>query len=349
MLLQGEGPNVGQLNDRTLRGALYAQLVLLDGHFPLAGWVIAREQDDRFTVLTTHGSWRSDADLGSVGHFMGGSWAAPSAAIDFAYRTLSAVEQVTMGKLASGHPVPDSVLRHPLCDPEGQVLGWLIGVAACDTFSAITQPGLPIDYVRQTLLTMASCLTLHARCEDVQRQLTELQQNAFTEPLTGVLNRAGWVNRVQHLEAIVARTQEDVAIIMLDLDLLKLVNDRQGHSAGDELLQLTAQTIESVLRTSDVVGRLGGDEFGVAIRGVSVDLANILVGRLRAALSHVGVNVSMGLALKSEAGSLDDTLACADQRMYEEKRAKPMPAEAMNWQRGTVVQSLDSRELDSRA
>src|SRR5690606_37458389 len=92
----------------------------------------------------------------------------------------------------------------------------------------------------------------------------------------------------------------------------------------------------------DAVGRLGGDEVGVAVRGVSPAQANEMVKRLRAALDEVGVNVSIGMALKSEAGTLNDTFIRADERMYEEKRTRPAPARAMRWRRGLVP---PSREL----
>ena len=170
------------------------------------------------------------------------------------------------------------------------------------------------------------------------RELAELQRDAFIEPLTGVLNRAGWINRAEHIEAIVDRTAEDVAIVMLDLDLLKLVNDTDGHSAGDELLQLTAQTVQSVVRRSDVVGRLGGDEFGVAVRGVDRDRAGELVERLRNALDRMGVEVSIGMALKSEAKTLKDSFILSDRRMYDEKRSKPTPGDAMKWRRNAVLE-----------
>lgn len=346
MSLDHEGRDVGQLNAHILRRTLGAQLVLLAGSFPLTGWVIGREQDAEFTMLAAQGSWSSSFDLSTVGKFMNGSWKSAPDATSFEYRMLSADEQLALNTLVPDSAAPDCVIRHALRNADGHVLGWLIGVAAYDAVSIITQADFQVDYVEQVVLAMGLCLALYVNFEKMHHQLVELQQNAFIEPLTGVLNRAGWMNRVQHLEAIVARTDEDVAIIMLDLDLLKLVNDQEGHSAGDELLQLTARTIQSVVRASDVAGRLGGDEFGIAVRGMGTDLADGLVSRLRAALNHVGVNVSMGLALKSEAGSLDDTLVLADQRMYQEKRAKPMPADAMSWQRRTSEASLYLQDGD---
>src|SRR5690606_42044346 len=109
------------------------------------------------------------------------------------------------------------------------------------------------------------------------------------------------MERVRHIENVVERSGEDVAIIVLDLDLLKLVNDTDGHSAGDELLQLTAQTVTSVVRSDDAVGRLGGDKNGVVMRGVSPAQAQEFLMRLRAALDEVSDNVSMSFRIKQDA------------------------------------------------
>src|SRR5690606_15572573 len=120
------------------------------------------------------------------------------------------------------------------------------------------------------------------------------------DPLTGVLNRAGWISRLANIETQLAHSNEDAAIVMLDLDFLKIVNDSKGHAAGDELLRLTAQAISSVLRSTDSVGRLGGDEFGIVVQNATSAIAALLMDRLKKALEEKGVNVSAGIALKSE-------------------------------------------------
>jgi diguanylate cyclase (GGDEF)-like protein len=112
---------------------------------------------------------------------------------------------------------------------------------------------------------------------------------------------------------------------MLDLDYLKTVNDTQGHSAGDDLIRLTAQTISAVLRNNDAVGRLGGDEFGVVAQYATPVGAAALMNRLKESFARAGINISMGMALRSEAGSLKKTMHLADERMYEEKRTKAAP------------------------
>lgn len=320
-----------------LRDALSAQLMLLDGFFPLQGWIVARRHNGEFQVLASQGSWCHNQGLNVLGELMHGHWTAYSSHPGFQFRKLDDNEKDQLSELLLSTATPDCVIRRPLRNSDGRVLAWLIGAANQDAVNRVTEPSFPVEYVAQAVVGMSLSLSLHTDLSRVQHELTELQRDAFIEPLTGILNRAGWINRVQHLEAIVDRTEEDVAVIMLDLDLLKLVNDMDGHSAGDELLQLTAQTVQSVVRRSDVVGRLGGDEFGVAVRGVDPVLAQSLVDRLRSALDSMGVDVSIGMALTSEAGTMDDTFILADRRMYDEKRTKPAPERAMNWQRNAVV------------
>lgn len=182
------------------------------------------------------------------------------------------------------------------------------------------------EHVHLSLTSMGLTLALRGELHTAERLMVDMQRDAFIDSLTGVFNRAGWINRLAHIEAIIAGTNLDAAIVVLDLDFLKLVNDTNGHSAGDDLLRLTAQTISSVLRGIDSVGRLGGDEFGVVLQNATPPIAQALVQRLEAALAKVDVNISIGMALKSETGTLKKTFDLADERMYAEKRKKPIPA-----------------------
>jgi diguanylate cyclase len=109
-------------------------------------------------------------------------------------------------------------------------------------------------------------------------------------------------------------------VLVLDLDGLKQVNDRQGHQQGDALIRLTAQTIQTVLRESDIAARLGGDEF--AVLGVECDglASEALKRRLMEALVGAGVDVSIGVAVRDRQFTLSDAFVKADAAMYEMKR-----------------------------
>jgi len=172
--------------------------------------------------------------------------------------------------------------------------------------------------IRACMLALVRMVILHVHLADTDRQLQRIRLDGAKDLLTGVLNRSGWENAVQELEG----QESEAAIGFLDLDSLKAVNDAYGHAAGDALLRRTALTIRQAVRHGDLVGRLGGDEFGVMMARASFADAATLKSRLRSALDAAGIKASIGMALKSEVGSLSKTVGVADARMYEDKRSR---------------------------
>ena len=104
--------------------------------------------------------------------------------------------------------------------------------------------------------------------EALQEQHEQLERQAFTDSLTGIANRALFEDRARHALDRSAATNERIAVLMIDLDDFKLVNDGLGHSSGDELIALAARRISDAARPSDTVARLGGDEFAVLLENV---------------------------------------------------------------------------------
>ena len=166
---------------------------------------------------------------------------------------------------------------------------------------------------------------------DGARMREELEQRATYDELTGCYNRASILNA---LEANLAsgRRHADRAVMFVDLDSFKEVNDRHGHAAGDELLRVVAGRLREAVRDEDLVGRIGGDEFLVVcpdIGGVeqSMKLAERLADTLRERISPgmqgIGYQVSVGVVWSSGPGTDADTLvAQADRAMYESKRER---------------------------
>jgi len=153
---------------------------------------------------------------------------------------------------------------------------------------------------------------------------------ALTDPLTGLPNRRLFADRIEHALERRERTNKRLAVLFLDLDRFKLVNDGLGHAAGDAVLQAVGERLRSVLRAGDTVARLGGDEFGILLEYVAGQAeAYATAQRVLAALSDpldihgrsVSVRASIGLAIDRDDEFLnaDELLRDADTAMYRAK------------------------------
>jgi diguanylate cyclase (GGDEF)-like protein/PAS domain S-box-containing protein len=159
----------------------------------------------------------------------------------------------------------------------------------------------------------------------------QLRHRAFHDPLTQLANRALLSDRLQHALAREGRFEDQVAVLFVDLDEFKAVNDALGHASGDELLVMVARRLRSCLRSADTAARLGGDEFGVLLEGVSdVDEAVAVARRILDAIGEpfsigglpVPLRASIGVALgAAQVVSADELLRNADIAMYAAKRA----------------------------
>jgi diguanylate cyclase (GGDEF)-like protein/PAS domain S-box-containing protein len=162
--------------------------------------------------------------------------------------------------------------------------------------------------------------------KDLERALTF---QALHDPLTGLANRALFGDRVEHAIEKLGRRPGKVAVLFLDLDDFKRVNDGHGHGAGDRLLTAAAARISGVLRDGDTAARFGGDEFAVLLEEIeNLEGATRVADRLHEALARpldvVGVDesvtASIGIALATDAGTdLEELLRNADVAMYVAK------------------------------
>ena len=158
----------------------------------------------------------------------------------------------------------------------------------------------------------------------------QLRQLAFHDPLTLLANRSLFRNRVEHALALSRRTHERLAVLMIDLDNFKNVNDSLGHDIGDRLLQTAAQRLVKCTRAADTVARLGGDEFAVLLEGVSTleqaeEIAASVTEAFRLPISIDGddllVTTSIGVALSEPGNDTEHVLRNADIAMYNAKAA----------------------------
>src|ERR687896_675046 len=154
----------------------------------------------------------------------------------------------------------------------------------------------------------------------------ELFRQAFYDSLTGLANRALFDDRMQHVLAHADRRGHRLAVLLLDLDGFKIINDSLGHQAGDQVLVMVAQRIEACCRLSDTVARLGGDEFAVlleedvdeaAAKGVAARLLEILREPFLVKGREMTVGGSIGIAMhEKSSASTEDLLRDADAAMY---------------------------------
>jgi diguanylate cyclase (GGDEF)-like protein len=160
---------------------------------------------------------------------------------------------------------------------------------------------------------------LQAREHDRERRALTI--SARTDALTGLLNHTAFQERLEAELDDAAASGRELALIALDIDHFKTVNDRHGHAAGDAALVEVAAALRSVVRPGDVCGRTGGDEFMLALPGATPRAAQHVADRARFALSGASVTVSAGIAVfPDHAGDRTALMHFADAAMYASKQ-----------------------------
>lgn len=158
---------------------------------------------------------------------------------------------------------------------------------------------------------------------------TRLRLQAVTDSLTGISNRRGFMQISARLFGLAHRKQQPLTLILADLDFFKHINDRYGHSTGDWALVHFAQTLVRCLRSEEVAGRIGGEEFAVLLAGEESD-ARMLIARLRKAMQNhplekdgnkILVTASFGVAQRDNEHQVEALLMRADEALYRAKGA----------------------------
>ena len=164
------------------------------------------------------------------------------------------------------------------------------------------------------------------RSELQLRQLNEaLLRESRTDGLTRIANRRAWDEALSQEESRRQRHGHHYGLVVIDLDGFKQINDQQGHQMGDQVLQIAARKLAEELRSTDLLARVGGDEFAVLLFNPTAAGLEELLDRLRTSLETSGIEASIGAALSEERATLEQTWAKADDAMYAVKTNSDVP------------------------
>ncbi len=219
----------------------------------------------------------------------------------------------------------------PLMSKAGQPVGHLIWLpfrpgSAVMSFMA---PVLGLLFLITAAVLAFLIMRLHKRSVTLQASEAEVRHLALHDTLTGVGNRLTFNNGLDDLLLGREKTDQLIAVLYLDLDRFKHVNDTLGHPTGDELIRQFAERLNKIIRSRDLIGRVGGDEFTIALTNVeSVKFVEGVCERIIDAVSqpfnidgnHINVGVSIGVSLAPLHGSTrTDLLRKADIALYHAK------------------------------
>ncbi|QHD00535.1 bifunctional diguanylate cyclase/phosphodiesterase [Pseudomonas sp. S04] len=261
-----------------------------------------------------------------------------------------AIEGLSIGPIAGscgtaayrGKPVLVTDINHDPLWADYKALAEKAGLRACwsipvrnscgrvaATFALYFRECRGPDTLHAHLVTAGTHLCMLALEREEARQA--IRRMAYYDGLTGLPNRNLLLAKAQRTIAEVAKEQAELAVLFVDLDRFKQVNDALGHAAGDELLQVMAQRLSSVLRESDIVGRLSGDEFVLVLPRRNATQVTRFLERLKRVLSFpapiagtsVVLSASIGISLfPGDGQDMESLLQCADIAMYQAKRAE---------------------------
>lgn len=253
-------------------------------------------------------------------------------------------DEVTYARLGAGHYVFEVVAR----TSDGRVSGtpasfafevrplwWRTLPAAAAALTLLVGGTVLLIRLRERQLVSARRqleYEVEARTDDLRLANERLAALAVTDDLTGVANRRRLIERLEEAMAFARRRGTPLSVVLADLDYFKLVNDRLGHTSGDAVLQKVAQAMAGVLRTEDLLGRYGGDEFMAVFPGTDAAGAQDAAERLRQAVADVdfgeevasllaqGLTISVGVAAFDPAvRDAAELVRRADNALYRSK------------------------------
>lgn len=269
-------------------------------------WIVLQSEDHGYgvasgTVLRWADSFCSEMVKGN------GPRVAPDSDLVPAYAAAPIGRQVDIG----------AYVGVPLNTVDGGLFGTLCAIDPSPQPEGIAEEQELVELLAELL---SSVLQSDLKAAEAVRKAERLELEAQTDSMTGLFNRRAWDQLLAKEEARCRRYGHSAAVLMIDLDGLKQVNDTHGHNAGDELIVRAANALRAARRHADVVARLGGDEF--AILAVECDQAGaeVIAQRVQIELGYANVAASVGTALRGYEAGLREAVLQEDRLMYQEKR-----------------------------
>lgn len=174
----------------------------------------------------------------------------------------------------------------------------------------------------------ANCLILEQEIDTLKDDLAEMKRRAYHDVLTGLSNRRSFIDSLESRVARCQRYGDNCAVLFLDVDGLKAVNDSYGHAAGDGLLIRLAQILKANIRKSDVAARIGGDEFALLLDNLDADevvnkIASLMQLFDKAKCTYAGTPIRLGAAIGycfvGPKDTVEALMSRADAAMYRAK------------------------------
>lgn len=232
----------------------------------------------------------------------------------------------------TGAASPGKALRRALADK-----GDDDELSAIEAQEATARTTMPIQYEQKLAsgkwmecrghpIASGGYLAVYRDIDESKRLYDRLEYLATTDALTEVANRRSLLDRAGAEFDRARRNHRNISLLMIDVDLFKSVNDNHGHTVGDEVLRQAAGACEAALRDSDILGRIGGEEFAAVLPEAGAETAHLVAERLRLAVAGLqietengplAITVSIGITTAAEArGNLDEIMAEADEALY---------------------------------
>jgi diguanylate cyclase (GGDEF)-like protein len=230
---------------------------------------------------------------------------------------------------------------------------WLIAVVLTVAVPTILEPNRLRELAEGRALSIAIVSLIAVALVKFAEREHNLRWDALIDPLTGVFNRRSFLEFSVREEARAQRGGAGFAVLMIDIDHFKRVNDTYGHQAGDAVIKELADVATRTLRPSDILARYGGEEFVVSLPDTDYAQARVVAERLRTAIETAAViseagairfTVSIGVATCSHNQPLRDAIARADKALYAAKNAGRNRVEPGPLAMRTAEQPLDTTD-----